>query len=261
MSKVYLVNIGANMAHASRAKSPLHDDGSFIYVPYFYDEQGADGYAAYLEEARPYVYKEKLQNHATHNDPDWENLTYGDCCGRRSPRGLALRKVVEDDILLFWALLWRNRGDSWADFTDERHWCFIGALRVREILKPGQRPNDATVGRQTRAGQNAHFWGEKLETDHFVFVGCTKHSCKFTRAVDLQMGDERGLLYRTIRSAKGIPLTRDGEPKWWTSTRACRAVWDLDINTDRSLAEIARKAISHRTGYDLLRDLPVRAQG
>ncbi len=64
-----------------------------------------------------------------------------------------------------------------------------------------------------------------------------------------------GLLYRTIHTASGGRLSLKGTPRWNTSLRASRAVWDLDIPKDRARAKIARDAILRQTGYDLLRDL------
>jgi hypothetical protein len=251
MSKVYLINIGANTSDRSRARCPVFANGSWIYVPFSYEEKGTNGYRAYPKVARPYI--RNMDGRNTHCDPDWTGLTYGDNCD--NPRGRALRRVVEDDILLFWALLWPNTGNSWADFTGEQRWCFVGALRVREILRPGQRPEDAKSSRVARAKQNVHFYRGQLDTGNYVFIGCTKHSGRFTKAVDLQVTNRAGLLYRTIHTASGGRLSLNGTPRWNTSLRASRAVWDLDIPKDRARAKIARDAILRQTGYDLLRDL------
>jgi hypothetical protein len=46
----------------------------------------------------------------THDDPDWTNLTYGDDCA--NGRAGSLKQVTEGDILLFWGMLWGNRGST-----------------------------------------------------------------------------------------------------------------------------------------------------
>ena len=151
----------------------------------------------------------------THNDPDWQNLTYGDDC--RDPRSTALRNVVEDDILLFWALLWRNTVRAWDTFTGERGWYLIGALRVREILEAGQRPTDAKPTRIARAQESVQFVRGRLDTSNRLFLGCTRYSRLFPAAVDLQVGKPSGLLYRTLRTAQGTPLRLGAKPDWNSS--------------------------------------------
>lgn len=227
MSKVYLINVGANTSERSRARCPVFTNGSFIYVPFSYDEKGTDGYREYPKAARPYI--RRMEGRNTHCDPDWERLTYGDNCN--NPRARALKRVVEDDVLLFWTLLWLNTGNTWDDFSGEQRWCFIGALRVREILGPGQRPEDAKSSRVARAKQNVHFYRGQLDAANYVFIGCTKHSRLFAKAVDLQVTDRAGLLYRSIHTADGRRLSLNGEPRWNTSLRAIRAVWDLGLPT------------------------------
>jgi hypothetical protein len=249
MSKVYLVNVGANSAHSSTARSPLFDDGSFVFVSF--PHPGMRGVRPYPLEALPFV--RGIDIHDTHGDPDWQYLTYGDGCD--SPRARALKRVVEDDVLLFWGLFWRNNGDGWDAFTGERRWCMIGALRVREILEAGQRAADASPSRIKRARRNVHFYRGELDPGNRVFIGCTRYSRLFPVAVDLEVGKRSGLLYRTIRTASGNVLALGGKPDWNSSLRSCRPVWDLADPKSRRLAQIARDRIHQRTGYDLLSGL------
>jgi hypothetical protein len=248
MSRVYLINVGANTSHSSIARSPIFNDAHFIFVPFPTKDKGLRPYST---EAMPFVRVTDI--HYTHADPDWENLTYGDYC--KNPRALALRNVAENDTLLFWALLWRNSGKTWDAFTGERCWCLIGALRVREILKDGQRPEDAKDSRVERARQNAHFYRSKLDTGDRVFIGCTRYSQFFSRAVDLEVTIDSGLLYKVVRTAKGDPLRLNGTPRWNSSLRACRVIWDLNDPESRARAEITANAIHRQTGYDLLSGL------
>ncbi len=96
---------------------------------------------------------------------------------------------------------------------------------------------------------------KQLDADNYIFIGCTKHSGLFQKAVDLQAREKFGLLFRTVRSARGLALTPDGKPKWSSSNRSCRVVWNLDIPEERSKANIAGEAIKRQTGFDLLNKL------
>lgn len=254
MSKVYLINVGANGKFSSKVRCPIFKDGSFEFVSYH--DPGAQSWKPYPANVHPFI-RNLADFRETHLDPDWKNLTYGDFCS--NPRASALRSVAEDDILLFWALLWENRGTTWENFTKRKSWYLIGALRVREILKPGQGPEAAKATRVARAAENAHFHlhpGQRaLDEGHYVFIGCTKRSGLFSKAIDLQVEKSDGLLYRTIRSADGKMLSRGGQPKWYTSLRSCRLVWDLERPDQRVCAEVARNAILDETGFDLLSGL------
>ena len=249
MSKIFLVNVGANTAHGATARSPIFDDESFVFVSF--PHSGTCGVRPYSAAARPCV--RGIDIHDTHNDPDWQGLTYGDGCD--NPRASALRNVVEDDILLFWGLLWRNSGKEWDSFTGERGWYLIGVLRVREILEAGQRPANAKPSRIARARRNVHFYRGELDPGNRVFIGCTRYSRLFPVAVNLEVGNRSGLLYTTIRTAKGTALRLGAKPDWNSSLRSCRPVWDLSDPKSRALAHIARDRIYEKTGYDLLSGL------
>jgi len=250
MSKIYLINVGANSAHSSKARIPLFEDGTFKYVSF--PHKGIKGKRPYPAEVRPFV--RAVDIYETHFDPDWQHLTYGDGCG--SPRAGALKQVVENDVLLFWGLFWKNNGNGWEGFTGERRWCLMGALRVREILEEGQRATDAkSPTRIKRARHNVHFCSGRLDSGNRVFLGCTRHSQLFPVAVDLEVGKRTGLLYRTIQTASGGKLSLGGKPAWSSSLRSCRAVWDLDEPKSRRLAEIVRERIYAKTGYDLLSNI------
>lgn len=133
MTRIFLINVGANLSHQGRARCPLFPDGTFVYVPFPLDgDEG--GRWPYPTNAWPFTYN--LRWHQTHVDPDWPYLTYGDYFS--NPRAAALHTLVPHDILLFWALLWDNDGDNWFDFSKRRSWHLIGSLRIEEALWPGQ---------------------------------------------------------------------------------------------------------------------------
>src|SRR5713226_6217605 len=152
MSKVYLLNVGANTNHRATARSPLFDNDTFLYISFPHPEE--PGYRPYPRDVRRFT--RNIDFRYTHSDPDWKNLTYGDYC--RNPRAAALKNAEVGDILLFWGLLWRNTGRTWDDFTGEHGWYLIGALRIIEILEEGQTPKDAKPANRRRAAKNVHFY-------------------------------------------------------------------------------------------------------
>jgi Nucleotide modification associated domain 3 len=251
MSKVFLINVGANSSDSSRARSPIFKDDRFIYVPFCFKRRGADGHSEYPKATRSFI--RNMQGRSTHRDPDWENLTYGDNCANR--RAAALRRVEVGDILLFWGLLWRNDGKTWESFTGERGWYLIGALRVTQILEAGDTPKHAKPANAKRAAKNVHFVDGIIGDSQRIFIGSKRHSKFFPRAVDLQTTQGSGLLFRTIRAASGKHLRLHGKIPWNSSTRSCRVIWDLELREDRARARIARNAILRKTRYDLLRDI------
>jgi len=249
MSKVFLVNVGANTKHSGMARSPVFPDGSFHYVSF--PHPGLLGRRPYPGAIRRFT--RNVDPWHTHFDPDWENLTYGDSCLNR--RSLALRRVAVGDTLLFWGLLWRNIGQQWVDFTGERGWYFIGVLRIDQILLEGQVPAEAGPANARRAAKNVHFSGGTLEAGNRVFIGNPTYSALFPKAVDLEATRTSGLLFKTIRTADGHRLKLYGKRNWTSSTRACRVIWDLDMSQERARANIVRAAILRQAGQDILRDL------
>ena len=251
MSRVFLINVGANTTDSSRARSPIFRNNSFVYVPFSVKKRGANGQFEYPKRTRPFI--RNMQGRTTHCDPDWPNLTYGDNCA--NARAAALWKAEVGNILLFWALLWRNYGKIWQSFSGERAWYLIGALRIGEILEAGDTAKDAKSANTARASKNAHLADGIIGDGQRVFIGSKRYSKLFPRAVDLQTTRGSGLLYRTIRAASGRRLGLRSKIPWNSSTRTCRVIWDLKNPEHFGRARIARNAILRHTGYDLLRDL------
>jgi hypothetical protein len=246
---VYVVNVGANSGHASVARSPVFDDGGFVFVSF--PTKRAERTQAYAGSARSYV--RNVERHRTHADPDWVRLTYGDYCD--NPRAGALKRASQGDILLFWGLLWTNIGSDWAGFTGERDWYLFGALRIAEVLRGGEPVTRLSESARVRAALNAHLEGdEQLREGHQVFVGDLEHSMLFRRAVALDVSNPNGLLYRAFTAASGESLSLHGRPAWQSSLRACRPMWDLGQAKERSRAEIVADAISASNDFDLLRE-------
>ena len=198
MSKVFLVNVGANTSDASRARSPIFKNGRFVYVPFSFKRRGNDGHKDYPKATRPFI--RAMYGRSTHCDPDWENFTYGDYCLNR--RASALSNVRSGHILLFWGLLWHSMTKNWDGFTGEKGWYLFGAFRVDEVLIQRQRPTDAsTPDNRKRAAQNVHFYRGILDTGNRVFIGSRRYSKRFPKAVPFYTEDRvaRGRLHRMVR--------------------------------------------------------------
>lgn len=246
MHRIYLINIGANTAHQKLARCPIFNDGSFVYVS-FPDEEGKQGYP---KAARSFLSSNCPAS--THLDPDWNNLTYGDNC--KNPRARALLQAGRNDILLFWALLWANTNKNW---TGERGWFFIGAIRIEEILEAGDSFQKAKFGNQKRARNNAHIVGGKVmkrqERIDRVFIGFRKNSTLFHKAVDLEIGKDNGLFQKAIRTADGRKVNWNEPPRWNSVTRSCRAILNLEVPEERHRANLIRDAIHQKNpDFDLL---------
>lgn len=247
MSAVYLINVGANSSHGGVARSPIFDNGSFVYVSFPTDSVNRT--QAYSGLALPFVRNPGACR--THADPDWAQLTYGDYCA--NPRAGALKRVEPEDILLFWGLLWSNQGSDWSGFTGERDWYLLGALRVEEVLRGGHPVSSLSQTAQARAALNAHLEGDdRLREDHRVFVGDLNRSRLFSRAISLGVSVPDGLIYRAFTAASGNALSFSRTPPWQSSLRSCRKMWNLEAAEDRARAELVREAISARNDFDLL---------
>ncbi len=251
MPSIYLINVGANVGHQSQVRSPVFiEDGdrfAFLTFPH------KDCTSRYLKSLHSYV-KEPATSR-THLDPDWEHLTYGDNCA--NGRAGALRRVEVGDIFIFWALLWRIPDRTHNVFeTWDRGWYLVGAMTVGHVLGPGESLSALPAEARKRALANEHIEAgrvRKADGRHDrVFVGDPRHSQLFESAVDLQVGDNFGLLRRTIFAKDGRELrwTDEGKsPRWNSALRACRAVLDLSsrgsgglLTTGAGCGDITRQA-------------------
>ena len=248
MARIFLINVGANSDHYRNARSPVFEDGTFVYTPFPLDD--AVGHWPYPENAWPFT--NGLEWHQTHCDPDWPQLTYGD--NTHNPRARALGGVEPGDTLLFWSMLCSNSGTCWHDFTGEKGWYLIGSLYVDEILCGGMSHRDAKPENQTRASYNAHFVTEKLPEKDLVFIGTKAHSLLYEYAVPFVTGGfgESSLLYQAVRMSNGDRISLDN-PRWVIPVRSCRAICDLSLDDDLERATLLRDAIKAKNeGFDLL---------
>lgn len=257
-TRIFLINVGANKKQESRARSPLFLDRKegrdFCYVP-FYSLEPTEATREYPEECLEFLnprYRADISGRA-HDDPDWPNLTYGDCC--KLGRGAALKSANVNDIFLFWGRLSHNSGRGWKGFTGRKGWYLFGCLRIQEKLFASKIDALAAPDRK-RALQNIHFRNEKeLPQDDYVFVGNPSYSALFPRAINLGVEDKNGLLYRAFTAADGSKLSRNGKPEWSSSLRTCRIVIDLGNKAHEKRAKILQTSVAEDTHFDLFKDI------
>ncbi len=249
MAKVFLINVGANVGHSSKARSPLFSSGAFEYVSF--PEKSSP--SQYPKAVHPFV---KDTTATTHLDPDWPNLTYGDCCS--VPRAVSLFRAQRDDVFLFWALLWRMENGQPIWRATEKYWALIGALRVEHILEAGDGLQKLSADQRRRASSNAHVVQDRVENRDRsrVFIGCLQNSARFERAVDLGIYDDEGLRRKIFRTVDQRQIEWERSPRWNSATRSCRCLLDLSVPEERQRGEyLARSIQKTNPSYNLLRGL------
>jgi len=246
MAKIYLVNVGANTAHYSVARSARFKDGSFEFVTFPRDSDDSEG-EHYPDRMKPFV---REKGRRTHLDPDWENLTYGDYLKNR--RAIALKNAAIGDVLLFWGMLCDHKGNNrsnfsqgWSGFEDgqeSRGWYLLGAMRIAYVMDHTRRLKDIPQEHQSRARLNAHVNKRdgSVGEDNIVFIADRKRSTLFKYAVDLGVRSRNGLVYKAFSAADGTLLSLDGSPHWRSSLRPCRCIFD--VNPKNYSKDILRRA-------------------
>lgn len=252
MPRIYFVNVGANTTHAMRARSPIFPDNSFFFVTFPTDDGSGQSYPLNM---RRYI---RDVDSRTHLDP--AGYAYGDCC--QNPRARALLNVQQNDILLFWALLWKipNReADVFQSRAEDRLWCLIGALRVEHILRNGESIISLNSELRSRAEVNAHVLNGCVQNirDVRVFLGDPRFSSMlFDHAIDLGIYADNGLANRTIRDRSGRQIHWHERPRWNSVMRSCRVFWDLTKEEEFTRACFVRDAIlANNPSFDLLAEL------
>jgi len=246
--KIWLANVGANAAHPFI--SPRFEDGTFELLPIPETPPTAGPHSVRYAEVPSFNdparslgrwVPERFRKAATHYDPEFGTLTYGDNV-ERNARAAALKGVVPGDVLFFIVRL-----ADWADgkFTDRFGFYLAGFLEVESILS-GVRsePSDVELARY---GTNAHVrrgLNDPLaHWDGFWVFGGSSRSRRLRRAVPV----DRVLADRIFRRADG------GRWRWSPSrtelqtigsyTRACRCVIDTSSDDGRERAALLWSAV------------------
>jgi Nucleotide modification associated domain 3 len=253
MAKIYLINVGANTSHSSKVRSPIFlDDLSWIYLAFPRINKNEDG-QAYPSSTQPY---QRVANGIKcHLDPDWDGLTYGDSC--YEPRSKSLLRVKENDVLLFWGLLWGIQRGGYVFGSKDKRWYLLGAMRVDRFYEAGTKLDSIPTDIRRRVEQNAHVRDGRVgsRTGEVVFVADQdpRRSRRFTRAIDLGVGDDRSLMHRIVKTSDGRNVSWNGKPRWYSVTRACRAILDVEKKADFETATLlARHIKNENEGFQLI---------
>ncbi|OHB93599.1 MAG: hypothetical protein A3E19_02685 [Planctomycetes bacterium RIFCSPHIGHO2_12_FULL_52_36] len=260
--KIFTINVGANASHAnSGLKSPIFPDNKFEFIPIDCDYYKSSEFITYKELHSFNKTENKLTKYMpenwwdkkVHNDPDWENMTYGDFCNDKS-RAARLKEVGKGDFLLFWSRLYK-----WDEgFVDKGNLCLIGFIKVEDVFKieEGKISNGEEVFRKDRInkipeqlrknahvqawirGEDKNFWDGA-----WIFVGSKKNSIRFKKAVMLEWDwatkvfqDKEGNSWKRA-SNKGTEQQRIG-----SYLRACRCQLDSNTKEDgERLKELLKK--------------------
>lgn len=176
MGRIFVVRVGADSSHYS-IKSPIFANKRFEFVPIpeeqlpiphkhpmlrYCDIRCFNDAAYNLGE---YVGKDAQT--VAHNDPEFENMTYGDQC-KLYPRA---RNLIDDDrtrrkgarkgdYLFFLARLEETDGSH---FTGKAGLYFIGYFHIEAVVGPVQAPLANTE--EAGIGGNAHILRAKAEPD------------------------------------------------------------------------------------------------
>ena len=155
--KIWLANVGANAAHPF--SSPRFEDGTFELLPIPESPPTAGPHSvryadvpSFNDPARTLGrwVPERFRKTATHYDPEFSALTYGDNV-ERNARAAALRGVREGDVLFFIVRL-----ADWVagEFTGRCGFYLAGFLQGESILSGvwSRRAEPACVG----DGAHAH---------------------------------------------------------------------------------------------------------
>ncbi|MHB8620248.1 MAG: Nmad3 family putative nucleotide modification protein [Chloroflexota bacterium] len=225
--RVFLANVGVNASH--RLVSPLLADGRFTLVTIPEDQrlEGPSlvryGDLPHLRAAVP----EGCWHLATHYDPEFETLTYGDNCGRAA-RAAALKACRPGDFIFFLARLVGAAGPLFA---------LVGFLAVEAVLPDVRgRPDKASLARfksnahVRRALADGRYWD-----GFWVFAGGPA-SRLFRRPVPIGR-EEASLLLRNATGAAWVwPAHRSELQVIGSYTRTCRCIIDPAADPDRAAA-------------------------
>lgn len=184
MGRIFVVRVGADSSHYS-IRSPIFTDKRFEFVPIPEGEKKWEqlpiphkypmlrycDIRCFNDAARnlgEYVGKDAQT--VAHNDPEFENMTYGDLC-KLYPRA---RNLIDDDrtgrkgarsgdYLFFLARLEEHDGSY---FTGKAGLYFVGYFHIEAVLGPIQAP--LTNAEEARIGRNAHVLRVKAEPNLWV---------------------------------------------------------------------------------------------
>ncbi len=221
----FIVNVGVNASHGA-LRSPLFDDGTFVYVPIpeKLEYRKRDGLVRYqdlfsFDELERYIPK-RYWDVAAHHDPEFSGCTYGDYPAT-VPKAATLSRARKGDFLFFLARLVRWREGA---YVRNAGFYLIGCQRVSQIM---QLEKICSSAQRKVAATNAHYL-------RHIFCGSEEHGCTifkgddnsrlFSRAIPFPMT----IVSRVLRCAGGERIHRSKSRTdlqvIGSHTRACRAL-------------------------------------
>ncbi len=240
-----MANVGANAAHPFF--SPRFEDGTFELLPIpetppdagphsvvFADVPAFNSAGKNTGESLGRWVPERFLGVATHYDPEFNTLTYGDHVGRNA-RAAALKGVQPGDVMFFIVRL-----ADWIDgaFTGRFGFYLAGFLEVESILSGVLAEPSQTELK--RYGTNAHirrgFNDPSENWDGFWVFGGSDKSLRLKYGVPV----DRALADNVFRRADGgrwnWSQTRTELQTIGSYTRSCRCVIDTSEADGRKRA-------------------------
>ena len=247
-SRIWLANVGANAAHPFF--SPRFEDGTFELLPIPESPPEAGPHSVVFADVPAFNdsdetlgrwVPERFLGVATHYDPEFTTLTYGDHVGRNA-RAVALRGVQPGDVMFFIVRL-----ADWIDgaFTGRFGFYLAGFLEVGSILSDVRAEPSETELKRYRT--NAHIrrgCNDPSENwDGFWVFGGSDKSMRLKYGVPV----DRALADSVFRRADG------GRWNWnpartelqtiGSYTRSCRCVIDTSEADGRERAAALWSAV------------------
>ena len=232
--KIYVVNVGTNASHSFC--SPIFEDGTFEFIPIPEDRQIEAAHGVKYRDLRSFYrptedlskyIPDRFLDITTHNDPEFDSLTYGDNCDVNA-RAQALKSVKRGDFLLFLARLQKYKKDALEAIpTKEFGFYFVGFLHVDSVY--GSVINPLSELQMEAINLNAHvrraMTDDSLWDSFWVFCG-SSWSRRFEKAVPV-----------TKELCSEVFASADGSSWRWDSgrtelqiigsyTRTCRCAID-----------------------------------
>lgn len=244
-----MANVGVNASHEGQGlRSPRFSDGSFEFVtiPEQKQLQNLDGQGGHLVRYRDVscfnwpqrsitdFLSPRVHDLVTHYDPEFEEFTYGDECGRAG-RAAALKKVRKGDLLFFLARLTDYDLDS-HKFLDKAGFYLIGYLEIEAVLEDVRRPLE--MADLDTYGDNAHIrraqaCPELFYDGFYIFKGSAQ-SRRFQRAVPFGRAEAELLLRDRNGQAWNWDSHRSDLQVIGSYTRACRCILDPQVAPEQA---------------------------
>lgn len=194
MARIFVVRVGADTKH-SPVRSPVFRDGRFELVPIVEFDKRLDRFPIvhkkplqrycdiacfnYDAGANLGVYAGRKAKDVAHNDPEFEEMTYGDLSNAKASNLIgsarrAERGTEKGDYLFFLARLEEYDGIR---YTGRAGHYFVGYFQVEACFGPKQEPlsdlEEAVIGRNAhvrRAKADPELWSDP-ERRFWVFKG------------------------------------------------------------------------------------------